>query len=66
MSDALVHHNFVLLPPIKDDEPHLPKPLVVLQVALEGNISKRAIMDGLNRGVRSGGDMIPLLITQQF
>ena len=38
-------------PPIKDDESHLPEPLVVLQVALEGNISKIAIMDGLNRGV---------------
>ena len=40
-------------PPIKDDESHLPKPLVILQVALEGNISKSAIMDGFNRGVRS-------------
>ena len=40
-------------PPIKEDESHLPEPLVVLQVALEGNISKIAIMDGLNRGVRS-------------
>ena len=66
MSDAPAHHLFVLLPPIKDDESHLPEPLVVLQVALEGNISKSAIMDGLSRGVRSGGDMIPWLITQQF
>ena len=66
MSDAPAHHLFVLLPPIKDDESHLPEPLVVLQVALEGNISKRAIMDGLSRGLRAGGDMIPWLITQQF
>lgn len=66
MSDAPAHHLFVLLPPIKDDESHLPEPLVVLQVALEGNINKNAIMDGLSRGVRSGGDMIPWLITQQF
>ncbi|KAH8104752.1 GNAT acetyltransferase 2-domain-containing protein [Cristinia sonorae] len=66
LSDAPAHHLFVLLPPIKDDESHLPEPLVVLQVALEGNISKHAIMDGLSRGFRAGGDMIPWLISQQF
>lgn len=66
MSDAPAHHLFVLLPPIADDETHLPEPLVVLQVALEGNISKAAIMDGLSRGLRAGGDMIPWLVSQQF
>ncbi|KAF8200392.1 GNAT acetyltransferase 2-domain-containing protein [Pholiota molesta] len=66
LSDAPAHHLFVLLPPIKDDETHLPEPLVVLQVALEGQISREAIMDGLGRGMRSGGDMIPWLISQQF
>ena len=44
-------------PLIKDDECHLPEPLVVLQVA---------IMDGFNRGVRSGCDTIPWLVIQQF
>ena len=48
MSDALPYLLFVL-PPIKDDES-----LVVLQVALEGNISKSKIMDGLSRGMRIG------------
>ncbi|KAI0052738.1 DUF699-domain-containing protein [Auriscalpium vulgare] len=66
MSDAPAHHLFVLLPPIKDDESHLPEPLVVLQVALEGNISRQAIMEGLSRGLRAGGDMIPWLVAQQF
>ncbi|KAI0754721.1 DUF699-domain-containing protein [Daedaleopsis nitida] len=66
LSDAPAHHLFVLLPPIKEDETHLPEPLVVLQVALEGNISKQVIMDSLNRGFRAGGDMIPWLISQQF
>ncbi|CAL1712686.1 unnamed protein product [Somion occarium] len=66
LSDAPAHHLFVLLPPIKDDETHLPEPLVVLQVALEGNISRQAILDGLNRGFRAGGDMIPWLVSQQF
>ena len=66
LSDAPAHHLFVLLPPIKDDESHLPEPLVVLQVALEGGISREVIMDGLGRGMRAGGDMIPWLVTQQF
>ncbi|KAF9474755.1 DUF699-domain-containing protein [Pholiota conissans] len=66
LSDAPAHHLFVLLPPIKDDETHLPEPLVVLQVALEGQISREAIMEGLGRGLRAGGDMIPWLISQQF
>ncbi|KAF8573560.1 DUF699-domain-containing protein [Ramaria rubella] len=52
MSDAPAHHLFVLLPPVKDDESTLPEPLTVLQVALEGT--------------RTGGDMIPWLISQQF
>ncbi|KAF8466530.1 DUF699-domain-containing protein [Russula ochroleuca] len=66
MSDAPAHHLFVLLPPITNDETHLPEPLVVLQVALEGNISKQAILDGLQRGLRAGGDLIPWLVAQQF
>ena len=48
MSDAPAHHLFILLPPTRDDKSHLPEPLVVLQVALEGNISKTAVMEGLN------------------
>ncbi|TBU27168.1 DUF699-domain-containing protein, partial [Dichomitus squalens] len=66
LSDAPAHHLFVLLPPLKDDETHLPEPLVVLQVALEGNISRQTIMENLSRGFRAGGDMIPWLISQQF
>ena len=66
MSDAPAHHLFVLLPPLKDDESHLPEPIVVLQVALEGNISKKAIMESLSRGSRTGGDLIPWLVSQQF
>ena len=66
MSDAPAHHLFVLLPPLKEDESQLPEPLAVLQVALEGNISKQAILEGLGRGTRAGGDMIPWLVSQQF
>jgi N-acetyltransferase 10 len=66
MSDAPAHHLFVLLPPIKDDEAHVPEPIVVLQVALEGGISRQAIMDSLSRGQRTEGDLIPWLVSMQF
>ncbi|EUC59788.1 nucleolar ATPase Kre33, putative [Rhizoctonia solani AG-3 Rhs1AP] len=66
MSDAPAHHLFVLLPPLRDDESTLPDPLVVLQVALEGNVSKQAILESLSHGLRSGGDLIPWIISQQF
>ncbi|GLB45423.1 putative RNA cytidine acetyltransferase with specificity toward both 18S rRNA and tRNAs [Lyophyllum shimeji] len=49
LSDAPAHHLFVLLQPLEDDEARLPEPLVVLQVALEGNTSKEAIMEGWRR-----------------
>jgi hypothetical protein len=64
MSDAPAHHLLVLLPPLKVDS-QLPEPLVVLQVAFEANITKQAILEGLRRGIRAGGDMIPWPITQQ-
>jgi N-acetyltransferase 10 len=66
LSDAPAHHLFVLLPHIRDDEECLPEPLVVLQVALEGQIRSEAVMDGLGRGSKVAGDMIPWLISQQF
>ncbi|KWU45208.1 putative nucleolus protein [Rhodotorula sp. JG-1b] len=66
MSDAPGHHLFVLLPPLKEGDNSLPEPLVVVQVALEGNISKQTVMDNLARGKLAGGDLIPWTITQQF
>ncbi|GJJ13493.1 hypothetical protein Clacol_007747 [Clathrus columnatus] len=66
MSDAPAHHLFVLLPPIDENQNTLPEPLAVLQVALEGSISKQSILDGLSRGQRSGGDLIPWIISEQY
>ncbi|KIY73854.1 putative nucleolus protein [Cylindrobasidium torrendii FP15055 ss-10] len=67
MSDAPAHHLFVLLPPINESNASvLPEPLAVIQVALEGSISKASILEGLNRGIRAGGDLIPWLVAQQF
>lgn len=67
MSDAPAHQLFVLLPPIDPkDGGRIPDPLVVLQVALEGEISKDSVRSSLSRGQRAGGDLIPWLISQQF
>ncbi|KAI8343110.1 GNAT acetyltransferase 2-domain-containing protein [Chlamydoabsidia padenii] len=66
MSDAPAHHMFVLLPPINKDSSSLPDPLVVVQVCLEGDISRQSVMNQLSRGQRPAGDMIPWLISQQF
>ena len=67
MSDAPAHQLFVLLPPISPkDGGRIPDPLVVVQVALEGEISKESVRSSLSRGQRAGGDLIPWLISQQF
>ena len=36
------------------------------QVCLEGEISKSSILDGLSRGKRAAGDLIPWNIAQQY
>lgn len=66
MSDAPAHQLFVLVPPIDDDSPRLPEPLCVIQVALEGQISKQSVLSSLSRGQRADGDLIPWLVSQQF
>ncbi len=66
MSDAPAHQLFVLVPPIPEDSKHLPEPLCVIQVALEGKISKESVMNSLSRGKRAAGDLIPWIVSQQF
>jgi N-acetyltransferase 10 len=69
LSDAPAHALFVLLPPLSASEEagkSLPDPLCVVQVAYEGKVNKAAIMEGLKRGLRSGGDMIPWIVASQF
>ncbi|EGG03283.1 uncharacterized protein MELLADRAFT_49560 [Melampsora larici-populina 98AG31] len=67
MSDAPSHQLYVLLPPLKDeDHGNLPEPLVVIQIALEGKISRPSVIASLNRGIKASGDLIPWTISQQF
>ena len=66
MSDAPAHQLFVLVPPVEDHSPRLPEPLCVIQIALEGQISRQSVLSSLSRGQRAGGDLIPWLVSQQF
>lgn len=66
MSDAPAHQLYALVPPVEDDSVRLPEPLCVIQVALEGQISKQSVLNSLSRGQRAGGDLIPWLVSQQF
>lgn len=67
LSDAPAHAVFVLLSPTaRDADDSLPDILAVVQVALEGMISRKAVEAQLSRGHRSAGDLIPWTISQQF
>ncbi|XP_012219686.1 RNA cytidine acetyltransferase [Linepithema humile] len=66
MSDAPAHHLFCLLGPVDSNKKTLPEILVVLQVCLEGEVSKTSINEGLTRGRRAAGDLIPWTIAQQY
>ncbi|XP_054728093.1 RNA cytidine acetyltransferase [Anastrepha obliqua] len=65
MSDAPAHHLFCLLGPIQRKD-QLPEILVVVQVALEGEISSQTISDSLGRGKKASGDLIPWNVAEQF
>ena len=71
LSDAPAHHLFCLLGPLSSTaSASTSKPVhevfCVLQVCLEGEISNASIMQGLSRGQRASGDLIPWTIGQQF
>lgn len=66
MSDAPAHHLFCLLPPLELNTKALPEVLSVVQVCLEGQLSKESVVQELSRGKRSAGDLIPWTISQQF
>ncbi|KAF2739338.1 N-acetyltransferas-like protein [Polyplosphaeria fusca] len=65
LSDAPAHQLFVLVPPVTAEN-KLPEPLCVVQVALEGQISRESVLNSLSRGQRAGGDLIPWIVSQQF
>ncbi|XP_077994185.1 RNA cytidine acetyltransferase-like isoform X2 [Glandiceps talaboti] len=66
LSDAPAHHLFCLLPPVDPTQNSLPEVLCVIQVCLEGEISKQSVISSLSRGKRASGDLIPWTVSQQF
>ncbi|XP_023013202.2 RNA cytidine acetyltransferase l(1)G0020 isoform X2 [Leptinotarsa decemlineata] len=66
MSDAPAHHLFCLLGPVDPNRRTLPEVLVIIQVCLEGEISKNSVMEGYSRGKRASGDLIPWTVGQQY
>lgn len=66
LSDAPAHHLFCLLPPVPPTQNSLPEVLAVVQVCLEGEISKQSILNGLSRGKKASGDLIPWTVSEQF
>ncbi|XP_053141280.1 RNA cytidine acetyltransferase isoform X3 [Hemicordylus capensis] len=66
LSDAPAHHLFCLLPPVPPTQNSLPEVLAVVQVCLEGEISRQSIMNSLARGKKASGDLIPWTVSEQF
>ncbi|KAG5892783.1 hypothetical protein JTB14_032659 [Gonioctena quinquepunctata] len=66
MSDAPAHHLFCLLGPVDPKRRTLPEVLVIVQVCLEGEISKNSVIEGYSRGKRASGDLIPWTVGQQY
>ncbi|KAL3697204.1 hypothetical protein R1sor_011280 [Riccia sorocarpa] len=66
LSDAPAHHLFVLLGPVDDTQNGLPDVLCVLQVCLEGAISRQSALRSLSDGNQPNGDLIPWTVSQQF
>ncbi|KAK7152251.1 hypothetical protein R3I94_008545 [Phoxinus phoxinus] len=66
LSDAPAHHLFCLLPPVPPTQSSLPEVLAVVQVCLEGEISRQSILSSLSRGKKASGDLIPWTVSEQF
>ncbi|XP_059191609.1 RNA cytidine acetyltransferase [Centropristis striata] len=66
LSDAPAHHLFCLLPPVPPTQNSLPEVLAVVQVCLEGEISRQSILNSLSRGKKASSDLIPWTVSEQF
>lgn len=66
MADAPAHHLFVLVGPVDESQNHLPDILCVIQVCLEGQISRKSAIKSLSNGHRPAGDQIPWKICEEF
>ncbi|KAK0068529.1 N-acetyltransferase 10 [Biomphalaria pfeifferi] len=65
LSDAPAHHIFVLLGPVQPVKGELPEVLCVLQLCLEGEISKASLASTVPKEKRAS-DVIPWTISQEY
>ncbi|KAI4383508.1 hypothetical protein MLD38_009339 [Melastoma candidum] len=66
MADAPAHHLFVLLGPVDESKNQLPDILCVIQVCLEGQISRKSVLKSMSDGHQPFGDQIPWKFSEQF
>ena len=66
MGCDVAHRLFVLLGPADEQGEGLPDVLCVIQVALEGGLSKEIVQSQLKLGNRSSGDLVPWMVSQQY
>ncbi|KAL3089893.1 hypothetical protein niasHT_024770 [Heterodera trifolii] len=67
LADAPAHHLFVLMAPVPADQSSVPQILAVVQLCLEGSISKQSVTNVRDKGKkRAAGDLIPWTLCQHF
>ena len=66
MADAPAHRLFVLLAPVNEKANALPEILCVIQVSLEGAISRGSASATLAAGHAPQGDLVPWTVATQF
>ncbi|CAN6442176.1 unnamed protein product [Victoria cruziana] len=66
MADAPAHHLFVMLGKVDESKNQLPDILCVIQVCLEGQISRESVIKSLSHGNQPSGDQIPWKFSEQF
>jgi len=69
LADAPAHRLFVLLAPVDasgEASGCLPDILCVVQVALEGAVSRPAVLASLAAGTLPAGDLVPWTVAQQY
>ncbi|CAD6186507.1 unnamed protein product [Caenorhabditis auriculariae] len=66
LSDAPSHNLFVLMAPVDKKVSSIPEVLAIVQVCIEGELSSETVSDGLAKGKRAAGDLLPWTISQQF
>ncbi|KAF5950828.1 hypothetical protein HYC85_012821 [Camellia sinensis] len=66
MADAPAHHLFVLLGPVDESKNILPDILCVIQVCLEGKISRDSALQSLRMGRQPSGDQLAWKFCEVF